>query len=255
MPAKPRVDLLLVERKLAESREKAKRLILAGSVFIGTQRVEKPSETVAPDAALEIRSPSRFVSRGGEKLDAALDYFQLDVRGLTAVDLGASTGGFTDCLLQRGAERVFAVDVGRGQLADKLRRDPRVILMEKVNARDLRQTDIPAVAEVITIDVAFIGLTKVLPAAYNLVQDGGTIIALIKPQFEAGRKEVGKGGVVKDAAVHQRVVAEIELFSRETLGASVIGTMVSPLVGPAGNKEFFICLKKPRPAARKQTEA
>ncbi len=244
MTSKLRADQLLVERGLFESLEKAKRFILAGKVFTKTRSVAKPSELLAPDVPLNVRGGERFVSRGGEKLDRALDFFSLDVRGMTVVDFGASTGGFTDCLLQRGSVKVFAVDVGRNQLAEKLQRDQRVVIMDKTNARYLQPQDFPGLADLVTVDVSFISLTKVLPAAYKLLRERGYIVALIKPQFEAGRREVGKGGVVKSSAIHQRVVTAIEMFAREQLGARVAGTCKSPLRGPAGNEEFFICLQK-----------
>lgn len=238
--------MLLVERALVESREKAKRLILAGQVFSGTLRIAKPSDLLPADAPLGVSQPPRFISRGGEKLDVALDYFRLDVRGATAIDLGASTGGFTDCLLQRGAARVFAVDVGRGQLAEKLRCDSRVTPMEKTNARALTPGDFPRHADLVTVDVSFISLTKVLPAAYKLLRPAGHLLALIKPQFEAKRGEAKKG-VVRSAAVHRRVVHGMKRFAQEQLGARVLGVCDSPLLGPSGNREFFIGLEKTSP--------
>ncbi|MBI5684756.1 MAG: TlyA family RNA methyltransferase [Verrucomicrobia bacterium] len=249
---KLRLDLLLVERGLCESREKAKRAIMAGQVLVAGQVTDKPSAEVATDAALALKAEEKFVSRGGHKLEAALDHFKIRVAGAVCVDLGASTGGFTDCLLQRGAARVHAVDVGRGQIAYKLRRDSRVTVHDGVNARHLQRQQIGEAANIVTMDVAFIGLAKVLPAAKELLKpaggstscDSGVIIALIKPQFEAGPKEVGKGGVVKDPAVHKRVVDAVKTFATKELGLRCDGVIESPLLGPAGNKEFLICLRR-----------
>lgn len=251
---KLRLDLLLVERGLCESREKAKRAIMAGQVLVTGQITDKPSAEVPTDAAIELKAEEKFVSRGGHKLEAALDHFNIRVTGAACADLGASTGGFTDCLLQRGAACVHAVDVGKGQLAYKLRRDPRVVVHDGVNARHLQRQEIGDAADIVTIDVAFIGLAKVLPAAKSLLKktgdsvsltcDSGVIIALIKPQFEAGPKDVGKGGVVKDPAVHRRVVESVRTFATEELGLRCDGVIESPLLGPAGNKEFLICLRR-----------
>ena len=205
-----RLDQVLVERKLCESREKAKRSIMAGLVRINGQTARKPSDPVKPQDELSLVAPEKFVSRGGYKLEHALNHFQLDVAGLAAIDLGACTGGFTDCLLQHGAAKVFAVDVGQGQLAWKLRNDPRVVVMERTNARGLSPKDFPqpfAPADVVVIDCAFISLRKILPAAVALLQPSGKIVALVKPQFEAGKAEADKGeGVITDPAVHERVL-------------------------------------------------
>ncbi|MCX6901302.1 MAG: TlyA family RNA methyltransferase [Verrucomicrobia bacterium] len=255
---KLRLDLLLVERGLCESREKAKRAIMAGQVLVAGQVTDKPSTEVATDAAIELKAEEKFVSRGGHKLEAALDHFKIRVTGAVCADLGASTGGFTDCLLQRGAARIHAVDVGKGQLAYKLRRDPRVVVHDGVNARHLQRQQIGEPADIVTMDLAFIGLAKVLPAAKELLKpagdkagggvsttcDTGVIIALIKPQFEAGPKDVGKGGVVKDPAVHKRVVEAVRTFATKELGLRCDGVIESPLLGPAGNKEFLICLRR-----------
>lgn len=251
---KLRLDLLLVERGLCESREKAKRAIMAGQVMVAGQVTDKPSTEVATDAAIELKAEEKFVSRGGHKLEAALDHFKIRAAGAVCADLGASTGGFTDCLLQRGAARVHAVDVGKGQIAYKLRRDPRVVVHDGVNARYLQRQQIGEAVDIVTMDVAFIGLAKVLPAAKDLLKpvagavsttcDTGVIIALIKPQFEAGPKDVGKGGVVKDPAVHRRVVDAVRTFATEELELRCDGVIESPLLGPAGNKEFLICLRK-----------
>lgn len=238
---KQRLDTLLVSRQLAESREKAKRLILAGAVRVNGQLAGKPSDLVPEDAKLEIEAAEKFVSRGGHKLEAALDAFQVDCTGKTCLDIGASTGGFTDCLLQRGATSVRAVDVGKGQLSWKLRQDSRVTVHDKVNARDLTGEPV----DLVVIDVSFISLTKVLPAAVKLVKSGGHLIALIKPQFEAGRKFVTKGGVVRDSAVHERVKAEVAEFATGKLGLRFLGFCDSPLLGPAGNKEFLVGFAQP----------
>jgi 23S rRNA (cytidine1920-2'-O)/16S rRNA (cytidine1409-2'-O)-methyltransferase len=236
-----RLDTVLVARGLTESREKAKRLILAGAVRVNGQLAGKPSDLIPEDAKLELQAAEKFVSRGGHKLEAALDAFHIDCAGKTCADLGASTGGFTDCLLQRGAVRVHAVDVGKGQLAWKLRQDSRVVVHDEVNARNMTGEPV----EIVTIDVSFISLTKVLPAAVNLLRPGGQLIALIKPQFEAGRKFVSKGGVVRDSAVHERVKTEVVAFATGTLGLRLLGVCDSPLLGPAGNKEFLVGFTKP----------
>lgn len=235
-----RLDIALVERGLTESREKAKRLILAGAVRVNGQVAGKPSDTVADDATIELAAAEKYVSRGGYKLEAALDTFHIDCTGKTCADLGASTGGFTDCLLQRGAAGVHAVDVGKGQLAWKLRQDPRVVVHDETNARNLTGLS----AELITIDVSFISLTKVLPAAVAMLKPAGVLLALIKPQFEAGRQDVGKGGVVRDPVVHERVKEEIKNFGLG-LGLRLLGITDSPILGPAGNKEFLIGFCKP----------
>jgi 23S rRNA (cytidine1920-2'-O)/16S rRNA (cytidine1409-2'-O)-methyltransferase len=240
-----RLDQVLVERGLCDSREKAKRLVLAGQVRINGQSARKASDQVKPDAAVTVAAPEKFVSRGGYKLEHALIHFDLDVAGLTAIDLGASTGGFTDCLLQQGAARVFAVDVGQGQLAWKLRQDPRVVVMEKTNARYLTGADFPGLADLVVVDCSFISLTKILPPAVPLLKPGGRIVALIKPQFEAGKAEADKGrGVITDAAVHERVLAELCEFVGTQPGLTRLGVVASPLLGPAGNKEFLMLMEK-----------
>ncbi len=243
--AKERLDKLLVARGLAESREKAQALILAGEVYVEGQRVDKAGTKVPQEARIEVRREVLpYVSRGGLKLEHALKAFGLKVEGLVCADLGASTGGFTDCLLKHGAQKVYAVDVGRGQLHFRLREDPRVVVMEGINARYLKAEDLPEPVDLITIDVSFISLTKILPAAVKLLKPGGLIVALIKPQFEVGRGRVGKGGVVRDPALHQEVIAKIKDFVQE-LGLEVLGLTESPLLGPAGNKEFLILLRRP----------
>jgi 23S rRNA (cytidine1920-2'-O)/16S rRNA (cytidine1409-2'-O)-methyltransferase len=240
-----RLDQALVERALCDSREKAKRLILAGQVRINGQSARKPSDNVRAGDHLSLNAPEKFVSRGGHKLEHALEHFQLDVTDLTAIDIGASTGGFTDCLLQRGAARVFAVDVGQGQLAWKLRNDPRVVVMEKTNARFLKPEQFPAPADLIVTDCSFISLKKILPAAAPLLKPDGKIVALIKPQFEAGKAEVDKGrGVITDAAIHERVLAELKDFVCAQAGLCWRGVVESPLLGPAGNKEFLALIEK-----------
>ena len=240
-----RLDIELVARGLTTSREQAKRLILAGAVRVNGQLAGKASDTVLADADVQITAAEKFVSRGGHKLEAALIAFQVDPTGKLCVDIGASTGGFTDCLLQHGARHVHAVDVGKGQLAWKLRQDPRVTVHDEVNARNLLPSQIGAPADLVTIDASFISLTKLLPAAVQLLRPGGQLIALIKPQFEAGRHDVGKGGVVRDAGVHERVQAEVADFATGTLGLRLIGRCDSPLLGPAGNKEFLVGFAKP----------
>lgn len=237
---KVRLDVLLVERGLAETREKARRLTLAGSVEVDGHVADKPGMAVARDADVRVREGLPFVSRGGLKLAAALDAFGITVEGLVAADFGASTGGFTDCLLQRGARRVYALDVGYGQLAWPLREDSRVVVMDRVNVRYLEA--LPEPVDLVTIDVSFISLGLVLPAALRVLKpETGQAVALVKPQFEAGRDKVGKGGVVKDPAVHCEVLGKVRGAARE-LGFRVRGVMRSPITGPAGNVEFLMHL-------------
>ena len=237
---KQRVDQLLVERGLAESRAKAQALILAGLVFSGERRIDKAGQTLAPDAPLEVRGKDHpWVSRGGIKLAHALDFFGWEVTGAVALDVGASTGGFTDVLLQRGAAKVFAVDVGTNQLAWKLRSDERVEVREQTNARYLTPDIVTEPVDIIVCDASFIGLAKVLDTALDFARPGGRLIALVKPQFEAERHEIGKGGVVRDAAVHERVCAA----AAEWLGSrgwTVAGVTPSPITGPEGNVEFLL---------------
>jgi 23S rRNA (cytidine1920-2'-O)/16S rRNA (cytidine1409-2'-O)-methyltransferase len=243
-----RVDLALVERGLSPSREKARRAVLAGLVRINGQRAHKPSDSVRDSDQLALEETDPYVSRGGLKLAHALRHFQLDVLGLTAIDLGASTGGFTDCLLQQGAARVYAVDVGHGQLAWKLRQDPRVVVMEKTNARALTPGHFPPPfrpPDLAVIDCSFISLRKILPPAIALLQPLGRIVALIKPQFEAGKAEVDKGaGVITDPAIHERVLAELRAFAGTLPGLRWAGATDSPVLGPAGNREFLALLEK-----------
>jgi 23S rRNA (cytidine1920-2'-O)/16S rRNA (cytidine1409-2'-O)-methyltransferase len=236
-----------MERGLCDSREKAKRFILAGQVRVNGQPAKKPSDNIKPTDELALDAVDKFVSRGGHKLEHALEHFQIAVAGLTASDLGASTGGFTDCLLQRGAEKVFAVDVGQGQLAWKLRQDERVVVMEKTNARHLKPENFPALAELAVIDCSFISLKKILPPAIPVLRADGRIVALIKPQFEAGKEEVDKGrGVITDAAIHERVLTELREFVAAQAGVCWCGVVESPLLGPAGNKEFLALIEKLR---------
>jgi 23S rRNA (cytidine1920-2'-O)/16S rRNA (cytidine1409-2'-O)-methyltransferase len=240
-----RLDQALVERGLCESREKAKRAIMAGTVKINGQVARKPSDSTKPDDDLALTEPEKFVSRGGHKLEHALEHFKIAVTGLTAIDLGASTGGFTDCLLQRGAAKVFAVDVGQGQLAWKLRRDKRVVVREKTNARNLKPESFAVPADLIVIDCSFISLRKILPPAVALLRPSGNIVALIKPQFEAGKAEVDKGeGVITDPAIHERVLRELEEFVAGDAQLRWRGVTESPLLGPAGNKEFLVLIEK-----------
>ena len=242
-----RLDRLLVDLGLAASRERAAALILAGRVTVEGRRAEKAAQQVAPDARVEVLEDDEgYVSRGGIKLAGALDAFCLTVTGLVAMDVGASTGGFTDCLLRRGARRVYAVDVGYGQLAWKLRQDPRVVVLERTNVRYLEREQIPEPVDLATIDTSFISLTKVIPRVIEFLGENGRLLALIKPQFEVGRGRVGRGGVVRQPALHQQVVSEVERFCRDQ-ALAVGGVVESPLLGPKGNREFFILAVKPTP--------
>lgn len=239
--SKTRADLALVERGLADSRSRAQALILAGLVFSGEQRVNKAGDSIAEDAPLELRGQDHpWVSRGGLKLVHALDELGIDVAGAVGIDVGASTGGFTDVLLTRGAKRVYAVDVGHGQFAWKLRNDDRVVVLEKTNARHLTAEHIPEPVDVIVCDASFIGLKVVLPAAMGFAAPGARLIALIKPQFEVGRADVGKKGVVRDPALHAAVCSRIRDWLDGRPGWQVTGLAESPITGPEGNKEFLI---------------
>ncbi len=233
---KLRLDRLLVERGLVGSRSQAQRLIRAGEVYVEGRLIDKPGTPVAAEAEVRLKARPRFVSRGGEKLAAALDRFQLPVADIVAADIGASTGGFTDCLLQHGAAKVYAIDVGYGQLAWKLRRDPRVVVMERTNARYLQA--LPERVGLIVSDLSFISLRLVYATTVGWLASGGQVISLIKPQFEAGRTQVGKGGVVRDARVHRQVLETIA-GAMARLGLGLRGLMASPLLGPAGNVEFL----------------
>ena len=237
-----RVDKMLVERGLAPTRTRAQALVMAGRVLAGERRVEKPSETLPPDAPLRVRGgddpAARYVGRGGLKLERALKEFQIDPRGMTCIDVGASTGGFTDCLLQHGAVRVVALDVGHNQIDYSLRTDPRVEVREGVNARHLTPAEFAERFDLAVMDVSFISATKVLPAVVPLLKEGGRVVVLIKPQFEVGKGEVGKGGVVRDPAQHARVVEEVNAAAR-ALGLQVRGVTDSPITGADGNREFL----------------
>lgn len=244
MAKAPRVDQLLVERGLVESRAKAQALILAGLVFSGERKIEKAGQGLAPDAPLEVRGKEHpWVSRGGVKLAYALEHFGWDVTGVVALDVGSSTGGFTDVLLQKGAAKVFAVDSGTNQLAWKLRNDPRVVVHEQTNARYLTDEIVTDPVDIIVCDASFIGLAKVLDTALDFAGSGGRLIALIKPQFEAERQEIGKGGVVRDPEVHQRVcTAAAEWVA--SCGWTVEGVVQSPITGPEGNIEFLLAARR-----------
>jgi 23S rRNA (cytidine1920-2'-O)/16S rRNA (cytidine1409-2'-O)-methyltransferase len=240
---KKRADLLLVEQGLAQSRERARALILAGQVFDGDRRIEKAGDQLAPDRPLRVRGEDHpYVSRGGVKLAGALDAFALSPAGIVAADFGASTGGFSDCLLQRGAAKIYAIDVGYGQLHDKLRRDPRVVVMERVNARHLTAETLPERVDWVVIDASFIGLGKLLPAARAVVRDRGEVVALIKPQFEVGRGAIGKGGVVRDQAARSAAIAAV-VEEAERGGFERMGQADSVLAGPDGNLEHFVWLR------------
>ena len=237
---KVRADQLLVTRGLAESRTRAQALILAGNVFVGDKRVAKAGDMLAEDAGLSVKGRDHpWVSRGGVKLDHGLTHFGFDIAGSVALDVGSSTGGFTDVLLTRGATKVYAVDVGTNQLAWKLRSDPRVVVHEQTNARDLNNEIIPELVDIIVCDASFISLTKVLDPALDLARPGAKLIALVKPQFEAGREEIGKGGVVRDPAVHERVCEQATGWVRSK-GWRVLGVEKSPITGPEGNVEFLL---------------
>ena len=253
---KQRLDQLVFDKGFTESRERAKTTIMAGLVYVNGQKADKPGMPVDPEAQIEVRGEALpFVSRGGYKLDKALKVFPVDPAGKTCIDCGASTGGFTDVLLQHGAAKVYAVDVGYGQLAWKLRQDPRVIDLERTNLRYVTREQIPEEIDLAVMDVSFISIRLVLPAVKELLKPGADYICLIKPQFEAGREEVGKKGVVRDAAVHERVVTEILNFAKE-IGFSVRGLDFSPIRGPEGNIEYICHLKnEPLPSAEPDVAA
>jgi 23S rRNA (cytidine1920-2'-O)/16S rRNA (cytidine1409-2'-O)-methyltransferase len=243
MAAKERVDSLLVSRGLCESRELAKRLIMAGKVLCGTERVNKPSQKVAPDAALAVKERPKYVGRGGFKIEGALKEFGIDPTGWVCADLGASTGGFTDCLLQHGAAKVHAIDVGTNQLVWKLRSDERVVSREKFNARNLTVDDIGERVKLVVMDLSFISLTKVLPSAFSILEEGGSVISLVKPQFELSREEVGKGGIVREPELHQKSVDKIREFITNELGREWAGLITSPITGTDGNVEFLAWMR------------
>jgi 23S rRNA (cytidine1920-2'-O)/16S rRNA (cytidine1409-2'-O)-methyltransferase len=244
MVTKERLDKLLVDKGIAQSRETARAMIMAGKVAVEGKRTEKPGTQIDVEARLRVQEgDSRYVSRGGEKMEGALKAFAIDPRGMVVMDVGASTGGFTDCILQKGAEKVYAVDVGYGQLAWKLQKDARVVNLERRNIRYLRREEVKEEIDLAVIDTSFISIEKFLPHLLGFLKKGGAILGLIKPQFEVGRGEVGRGGVVRDEALHKKVIDRISYFSRG-LGLRVLGVAESPLLGPKGNKEFFIYLKK-----------
>jgi len=241
---KQRLDQLLVSRGLCESREQGKRLILAGEVFVEDQPVTKAGQLVKDDSAIRIKEPPKFVSRGGFKLEGALDHFGISVEGSVCFDCGASTGGFTDCMLQRGAAKVFAFDVGTNQLVWKLRSDPRVISRENYNVRHLKAEDVGELVDLIVADVSFISLTLVLPPAFAILKPGGQAVVLIKPQFELSRDEVGKGGIVRDPEAHKKACLKIETFVKTQLDLEWAGLMESPIQGTDGNREFLAWIRK-----------
>lgn len=243
MAEKIRLDQMLVERKLCESREKAKASIMAGLVYVNGQKAQKAGDTVRSDDRIEVRGGMEFVSRGGYKLKKAMQVFPIDLNGAVCLDIGASTGGFTDCMLQNGARRVYAVDVGYGQLAWKLRADERVVNLERTNIRYVTREQIPEEASFASVDVSFISLRLVLPVVYSLLSAEGVCVCLIKPQFEAGKEKVGKKGVVRDPQTHVDVVSAVCAFAAE-LGFSIAGLDFSPIKGPEGNIEYLLYLTK-----------
>lgn len=241
---KERLDKILVDRALYPSREQAQRAVMAGEVRIGEQVAQKPSVLIDPNALIATAGRPRFVGRGGLKLEGALDFFEIDVRDQIGVDIGASTGGFTDCLLQRGVRKVYAIDVGHGQLAWKIRNDPRVTVFEKTNARTMTPSLIGELANICVIDVSFISLTLILPNAFQLVSANEIVLALIKPQFELERAEIGRGGIVRDSSLHEKAKHKIASFI-EGSGNTVVGISPSSIAGTDGNQEFFVCARKP----------
>ena len=243
MPKKSRLDQLLVARGFFPSREQARRAILAGEISVATRVVDKPSELLDEQTAIDVKPARKYVGRGALKLESALDHFHIDLRGKIALDIGASTGGFTDCMRQRGAEKIYAVDVGYGQLDWKLRNDPRVIVLEKINARFLKHAQVPELVDICAIDVSFISLTLILPNAFDLLKPDGVILALIKPQFELQRSEVGKGGIVRDPCLHQKAQDKIVAFVND-LRHVIAGIAPAAIKGADGNQEFFACIRK-----------
>jgi 23S rRNA (cytidine1920-2'-O)/16S rRNA (cytidine1409-2'-O)-methyltransferase len=244
MPKKSRLDAVLTKKGLFPSREQAQRAIMAGEIKVNDRIALKSSLLVEPTVNIEVEAARQFVSRGGMKLAGALDHCAVDVTGKVALDIGASTGGFTDCLLQRGATKVYAIDVGYGQIAWKLRNDPRVIVYERLNARFLSQADVPELVHICVIDVSFISLTLILPNAIDLVTANGMILALIKPQFELQRADVGRGGIVRDPLMHTKATQKIVTFAENDPRLSVRSVIASAITGTDGNQEFFICLRK-----------
>ena len=251
---KKRLDVMLFERGLADSREKAKRLIMAGIVYVDNNKEDKAGSTFDEEAVIEVRGKTlKYVSRGGLKLEKAMDVYGIRLDGMVCMDVGASTGGFTDCMLQNGAVKVYSVDVGHGQLDWKLRNDPRVVCMEKTNIRYVEPEHIDDVLDFASIDVSFISLTKVLGPVRNLLKDGGEVVCLIKPQFEAGREKVGKKGVVRDKSVHREVIKMVADFAL-SIGFSVKGLDFSPVKGPEGNIEYLLYIRKTSDAAVEPSE-
>ena len=245
---KERLDVLLVKRGLAESREKAKAIIMTGTVFVEEQREDKAGSTFAEDAQIRIKgTPMKYVSRGGYKLEKAMELWHVPLQDKLCMDVGSSTGGFTDCMLQNGAVKVYAIDVGTNQLAWKLRQDERVVSMEKTNIRYVTPEDIADPIDFSSIDVAFISLTKVLIPVWNLLKNGGRVVCLVKPQFEAGREKVGKKGVVRDKKVHEEVVCHIMTYAL-SMGFEILGLSYSPIKGPEGNIEYLLYIEKPQDA-------
>ena len=245
---KERLDVLLVKRVLAESREKAKAIIMTGNVFVEEQREDKAGSTFAEDAQIRIKgTPMKYVSRGGYKLEKAMELWHVPLQDKLCMDVGSSTGGFTDCMLQNGAVKVYAIDVGTNQLAWKLRQDERVVSMEKTNIRYVTPEDIADPIDFSSIDVAFISLTKVLIPVWNLLKNGGRVVCLVKPQFEAGREKVGKKGVVRDKKVHEEVVCHIMTYAL-SMGFEILGLSYSPIKGPEGNIEYLLYIEKPQDA-------
>lgn len=245
---KERLDVLLVKRGLAESREKAKAIIMTGNVFVEEQREDKAGSTFAEDAQIRIKgTPMKYVSRGGYKLEKAMELWHVPLQDKLCMDVGSSTGGFTDCMLQNGAIKVYAIDVGTNQLAWKLRQDERVVSMEKTNIRYVTPEDIADPIDFSSIDVAFISLTKVLIPVWNLLKNGGRVVCLVKPQFEAGREKVGKKGVVRDKKVHEEVVCHIMTYAL-SMGFEILGLSYSPIKGPEGNIEYLLYIEKPQDA-------
>ncbi|HSV63826.1 MAG TPA: TlyA family RNA methyltransferase [Chthoniobacterales bacterium] len=240
---KARLDTVLVERGFFSSREQAQRAIMAGEVRVGEALLDKASTKIEPDAPITIDSSPAYVGRGGLKLEGALRHFGISTEGITALDIGASTGGFTDCLLQHGAKKVYAIDVGHSQLAWKIRSDPRVVVREKLNARFLTRADVPEPIDLCVIDVSFISLTLILPNAFESVTPNGMVLALIKPQFELEASDVGRGGIVRDAALHEKAQEKIRQFVLNA-GHEIVGIAPSEITGTDGNQEFFICVRK-----------
>ena len=243
MPKKLRLDQLLVGRGFFPSREQARRAILAGEISIATRVVDKPSELLDEQTAIDVKPARKYVGRGALKLESALEHFHIDLLGKTALDIGSSTGGFTDCMLQRGAEKIYAVDVGYGQLDWKLRNDPRVVVLEKTNARFLTGDQVQELVDICAIDVSFISLTLILPNAFDLLKPDGVVLALIKPQFELQRSEVGKGGIVRDPRLHQKAQDKIVAFVND-LRHVIAGIAPAAIKGADGNQEFFACIRK-----------